>query len=374
MAKARYKRRSDGRFATQVWDGTYNEETGKKHYVTLYSAKSSKDLENIVSDFKAALKNGSYVRPCNLTFQAYAQRWYKVKKASKEANTVEMYKNSINAHMTSLTMLVGEVTYMDLQDALNLCKDKPRTCQILFLVIRQVVNSAIREGVIAANQQGALMDDLETPKYKPSEKRALYPEEQKALKLADLSPREKAFLWIIYGCGLRRGEALALTRADIDIKAGVIHVNKAIAFTVNSKIDKGTKNLVVRDVPMPAWLIAFLKSYIVGLPGMLLFTKLDGTPITKSSYDKMWAQIIKKLNVATGGTDALQVIFNLTAHVFRHNYCTQLCYAAAHGKKLSINKIAELMGDSREMVLKVYSHVLENMEEVEDSINEAVAL
>lgn len=374
MAKARYTRRPDGRFATQVWDGTYNEETGKKHYVTLYSTKSSKDLETIISDFKASVKNGSYVKPCDLTFQAYAQRWYKVKKASKEANTVEMYKNSINAHMIPLSMLVGEVTHIDLQNALNLCKDRPRTCQILLLAIRQVVRAAVSEGVIAANQLGTLLDDLETPRYRPTEKRALFPEEKEALKTADFSPREKAFVWIIYGCGLRRGEALALTRADIDFKAGVIHVTKAVAFPTNDKIDKDTKNLKERDVPMPTWLVPALKQYVSTIPGMLLFTKMDGKPITKSSYIKMWMQIVKKMNLAAGGTDRLQVIYNLTAHVFRHNYCTQLCYAAAKGKKLSINKIAELMGDSREMVLKVYSHVLENMEEVEDSINEAVAL
>lgn len=374
MAKARYTRRPDGRFEARVWDGTYDEFTGRKRYIHLYSTVSSRDLENQVADFKASVKQGTYKKPSTLTFKAYAQRWYTVKKASREANTVAMYKNSINAHMGGLTMPVGEVTHYDLQNALNACKDKPRTCQILHLTIKQVVQAAVREGLIPAQQMDNLIGGLELPRYRPAEKRALYPEEIAAVKSAELSPREQAFLWIIYGCGLRREEALDLTRTDVDFKKNVIHVRTAGAFVVNDKIEKDTKNGVKRDVPMPSWLAPFLRRYVASLPGMSLFTKLDGTPITKSSYDKMWAQIIKKLNRAAGGTNELQVIFGLTAHVFRHNYCTQLCYAAVKGKRLSINKIAELMGDSREMVTKVYSHVLEEMEEVEETINEAVAL
>ena len=374
MAKAKYKRRPDGRYGTRVWDGTYNPETGRKHYIALYSTKSSRDLENQVADFKAAVKTGNYKKPSELTFQAYAQRWYIIKKASKEANTVAMYKNSINVHMACLSMPIGDVTHYDLQEALNLCKDRPRTCQVLLLAIRQVVKAAVNDGVIVSSQRDALLDNLETPRYKPQEKRALYPEEQKAIKEADLSPRERAFLWIIYGCGLRREETLNLTRADVDFKQNVIHVRTAGTFVVNDKIEKGTKNGRERDVPMPSWLAPFLRQYVADLPGMSLFTKLDGAPITKSSYDKMWAQIVKKLNIAAGGTENLQVIYGLTAHVFRHNYCTQLCYAAANGQKISINKIAELMGDSRKMVMDVYSHVLDEKEEVQESINEAVAL
>ena len=41
----------------------------------------------------------------------------------------------------------------------------------------------------------------------------------------------------------------------------------------------------------------------------------------------------------------------MTAHMCRHNYCTRLCYEIP---KISTKKIAELMGDTEQMVLKVY--------------------
>lgn len=44
MAKAKYTPGKDGRFQTKVWDGTYNPD-GRKHYIPIYSTKSSGDLE-----------------------------------------------------------------------------------------------------------------------------------------------------------------------------------------------------------------------------------------------------------------------------------------------------------------------------------------
>ena len=44
------------------------------------------------------------------------------------------------------------------------------------------------------------------------------PEEREAVFSADFTNMQKAFVYIIYGCGLRRGEALALERSDFDFE------------------------------------------------------------------------------------------------------------------------------------------------------------
>ena len=51
MAKAKYKKGKDGRWQTKVWDGTYGPD-GIKHYVPVYSTKSSGDLEKTVNKMK----------------------------------------------------------------------------------------------------------------------------------------------------------------------------------------------------------------------------------------------------------------------------------------------------------------------------------
>ena len=62
-------------------------------------------------------------------------------------------------------------------------------------------------------------------------------------------------------------------------------------------------------------------------------------------------------------------IEGLTAHVFRHNYCTNLCYQIP---KVSIKKIAQLMGDTEAIVLKVYNHMILEKEDAKTAVNDAV--
>ena len=88
---------------------------------------------------------------------------------------------------------------------------------------------------------------------------------------------------------------------------------------------------------------AYLKEYLAALPGSYLFTCRDGSIMTHSAYVKMWQLIVRKMNHAAGGTGAFPVISDLTAHIFRHNYCSNLCYQVP---AISIKKIAQLMGDT----------------------------
>ena len=78
--------------------------------------------------------------------------------------------------------------------------------------------------------------------------------------------------------------------------------------------------------------------------------------MTRTGYNKMWRQIVKKMNEAAGGSEAFPVVTGLTAHIFRHNYCTNLCYQIP---TISIKKIASLLGDTDKMVLNVYNHIME---------------
>ena len=84
--------------------------------------------------------------------------------------------------------------------------------------------------------------------------------------------------------------------------------------------------------------------------------------ITKSSYRKTWERIIRSLQSASD-----EPIVGLTAHIFRHNYCSMLCYQVP---KISIKKIAELMGDTKKMVLEVYNHIIKERERPAEILSE----
>ena len=92
MAKAKYKKGKDGRWQTKVWDGTYGPD-GIKHYVPVYSTKSSGDLEKTVNKMKADVENRKYVRPTEQDFVEYAKEWLKTYKVGREKATKAMYTN-----------------------------------------------------------------------------------------------------------------------------------------------------------------------------------------------------------------------------------------------------------------------------------------
>ena len=79
----------------------------------------------------------------------------------------------------------------------------------------------------------------------------------------------------------------------------------------------------------------------------------------------MWAAILSALKAAGADTDGL------TAHVFRHNYCTNLCYQIP---MISIKHIAALMGDTEKMVIEVYNHIILEKEDTVSAIEKALEM
>lgn len=379
MAKAKYKQGKDGLYRTKAWDGTFNPD-GTKHRINLYSSKSSRDLENKVNALKEEIRTGQSRLPNEYLFQDYARHWLQTKKSVREKNTQTMYDNIVEVHFSFLAdVKLSDIRHSHFEQAIANAVDKPRTCQLIYITFRQIMRMAVSDHFITKDDFEQICDDIALPKYKRQEKRPLSDVEKSALKdcfsSGVFTNRERAFLTLIYYCGLRKGEALALTRFDFhfDNSGDTISINRVLIFDKNDpeikdypKTDNG-----VRIIPLPHTAGIFMREYISTLDGTNLFCCRTCTHITKSSYDRMWASIIRKMNTAAGGTKAFPLVDDLTAHIFRHNYCTQLCYKVP---EISIKKIAQLMGDTIAVVLNVYNHIVEEKENVADAVSDALAM
>ncbi len=367
----KYKQYKDGTYRTRIWDGTYNPD-GSKHRVNLKSDKSSKDLEKKVAAFQKAVKEGLSVQTTDQTFCGYAEQWLSTYKAVRENGTKAMYRNIIHAHFSALEgIALRDISRIHLQLIINNAADKPRTCQQIRMTFQQVISSAILDGYLP-EKASQMFDSVDIPKYISPEKRALTPEEVRGIKTADFSPMDRTYVYILYGCGLRRGEVLALQPSDIRLKAAELAVRRSLEFIGNDSAIKAPKSANgVRTVPIPGFLLEHLKEYLPQLRSSYLIHTRDGSKMTASAYRRMWERITRQINLAAGGTENLWVIRNLTAHIFRHNYCTQLCYQIP---SISTKQIAKLMGDREEMIIRVYSHILEEKEDVTTAITSAIAL
>lgn len=376
MAKAKYsydeKRRE---WSTKAWDGTFNAD-GSKHRVKIYSKKSSKDLEDKVNSFKLSVSDKQNTRFCSMTFGEYADHWLTNAKGTREKNTIAMYRNVIDVHLAAVAFLpLTQFQHSHFLQIINAASDKPRTCEQIYITVKQILRMAVQDRILTQNDFELIVTNISLPKKIKREKRALTLLERYAIKTADFSDKEKLFVAILYSCGLRREEILALRRADFDFKTHEISIDKVIIFDGNNPEIKPTTKSErgFRRVPFPA--MDQYADQITQEEGFL-FGRGD-KPLTHSGYCVMWSSILRKINAAAGGSSTYDpvrkksyivenAVPGLTAHIFRHNYCSELCYKVP---QISIKKIAQLMGDTEKVVLDVYNHIIDDKEDAEAVIS-----
>lgn len=360
MAVAKYKRGNDGRFEARVWDGTYLP-NGTKRRRHIYSTKSSRDLEEKVRAFQEAVKQKKNVKPCDDSVSEYARRWIRLYKSSAEIGTQKMYLSLVDRHMDSLQYVqISQLEKVHILEALNACEDKPRTQEQLLMMLKQIVKAAESEKLLPGGSDATYFSGIRLRKHQAKEKRALTPEEKEAVFSAPFTEREKAFVYVIYSFGLRKGEALALTVKDFDFEKNVLTVNKALAYDKAEKpYIKGTKSSNgIRRIPILELTKDYLKEYCESIGDGYLFTSKGSELMTKDAYRRMWEYIQKKMNSP-----------ELTAHIFRHNFCANLCYQVP---RISLKKVAELLGDTDKMVIEVYNHVISEKDDASGAMEEAL--
>ena len=220
-----------------------------------------------------------------------------------------------------------------------------------------------------------LLSDISLPRYVKTRRRPLSALEKDALKKVVLDDRKAAFLSTLYFTGVRKGEALALTSSDFDWKKKTLSVSRVVIFDGNRpelkpypKSERG-----IRTIPLPDEMIDRVKPYAESCNGILW--RSEGSDLmSDTAYTKFWYSILTAMNVAVGynpnskKNKTERPITGLTAHMFRHNYCTMLCYQIP---KISTKMIAQLLGDDERMVLDIYSHILAEKEDVSGAIADA---
>lgn len=367
----KYKKRKDGRYATTAMIG-YKAD-GRPNNVFL-SAKTEKELRNKIVELKMKMKTGEAIKTSDTLLRDYADSWMDTYKTSASINTKTMYKNAVEKHIKPELghLPINKIVRSDVQKLINDNQEHPRTCEIIKMTLVQIFNSAIDDKLLHEN----VAKKATPPKRHKAEKRALTDLEKEAIKKADFTQTERALVMLLFYFGLRRGEVLALTKSDINLKKKLLIVNKTVVFDVNTPIIKtGAKSDAGnREIPIPDSAAPFFRQFLKSVDTFYLFPGKNTETLSKTQYVKMWNRIVKKMNdtVTTEKEKIIgaQPIVGLTAHIFRHNYCTMLYYSG-----ISQKKAVELMGHSDlKMIMEVYAHLDEKKEAVHEKINSAIAL
>ena len=344
----RYKKGKDGYYHTSI-----KTPGGRWRHI---SAKTVAELEAKKAETVAAPLVSS------ITLRDYALRWFATYMANRAYKTREMYARIIDKFICDDDIGIGGVAMKDLrpmtvQEFLlriraSSCEHAMRrTCEQAIITLRQIEKAAIRDGVISQQYTYGLKLERE-PKLK---RRALTEQEEAAVFAAELPPREKSALMLLYGCGLRRGELLALKPADIDLEARKLTVSRGVVFAGNRPIVQPTPKTAsgVRTVPVPRSVAAAISGYLADAKGRTwLFPGKGPAPMTLGAWRYMWDKIRGAMQAAGAPCEGL------TPHCFRHNYATKCYYS-----DITPLMAARLMGHAdATMITEVYAHLREEAE------------
>jgi integrase/recombinase XerC len=201
--------------------------------------------------------------------------------------------------------------------------------------VRNLFKWLDRHGIVHNPHIGA----LKAPKLKSSLPRPLHEKDMGALldeaaSLPDapwIGLRDRALFTLLYGCGLRISEALALNRNDLPPGAATVRV-----------LGKGSKE---RQVPVLPAVNEAVATYLEACPW-------QGTDaiFVGSRGDRLNASVARKQMQALRG--ALQLPDSATPHALRHSFATHLLGGGA-----DLRAIQDLLGHASLSTTQRYTDV-----------------
>ncbi|AMC13039.1 tyrosine recombinase XerC [Liberibacter crescens] len=148
-----------------------------------------------------------------------------------------------------------------------------------------------------------------------------------------MNARDLAILYLLYGCGLRISEALALTPEDIHNNEESLRIH-----------GKGKKTRLVPFLfPAKQATIQYCKIYPFPLvPKAPIFRGLHGKPLNPGVFQRTIRDLRRRLGLPE----------TTTPHTFRHSFATHLL-----SKGADLRSIQELLGHSNLSTTQVYTDI-----------------
>lgn len=233
---------------------------------------------------------------------------------------------------------------------------------LLYDLISAVFQQAVHDHIIVENPFGVA---VRRPKWTKTDV-AAWPAELVATVAGNLPPHLEAMPLLAASCGHRQAEAFAVAKPDVDFLRATCRIEVQLKLVDGRPMFAPIKNDTTRTVPIAAWVRDQLAEHMrlfspvpvtlpwlrpdhtIGKPvtRLLLFTRPDGRPLTRNSFNPMW----RRAWAAAGVEPAEQVN---GFHVCRHSAA-----AAWLSGGLNVAKVAAYLGDTVAVVTDTYSHFL----------------
>ena len=319
---SRYHRRKDGLLETTRTD----KRTGKRVH---FYGHSDREIDRQIMEYQTRMERGRL-------FREVAEEWAELHFPTLAPNTLKGYRPALRRAVEEFgddpinSLAAREIKAYLVRFARGGRARKTVANQLL--IISLICGYAVEEsGDLEMNP----CTSVSLPKGLPKGHRdAASPEDENRVK-------QSADIWLfpymILYTGLRKGEALALTREDIG--RDQIRVSKSVYHENNKpRIKRPKTEAGIRTIPI----LNPLKKYLPRRFSGYLFSDDGGqTPLTEMQYQRHWREYCQKTGVTA------------TAHQLRHSFATML-----HNMDIGLKDAQDLLGHSTiAMTQDVYTHI-----------------
>ena len=321
------KQRSDGRYACKYKNKTFY-------------GSSSKEANDLRDAYIKKEKAGQLLRQ-ELTVRDYALKWLPLYKSSVSEKCYNDYAKQLDALISCIGhQLISRVSVDDAaavwQHYSGYSASTIKRDRMLYVAL---FDAAIENELCHRNPFKSKF--VQPPRGTSGSHRAL--DDDEVSLILRVPHRFQLAVLVMLFAGLRRGEVLALSSDDIDLRHNIIHVDKAVRFDSNQPVLSDPKTEAgKRDIPILSTLRPFLEHHTG-----LIAPSASGSIMSEVAFRRAWASYLFALSSAAGRPVSIR------PHDLRHTYCTMLVDAG-----VSIRQAMAWLGHADEkMILRIYDHV-----------------
>lgn len=355
-------------------------------YVAIYG-KTPTELSEKVKTARRAVEDNQTAKD-NPTVSQYATEWLELYTAEMPRATFNVYDNAVRVHIVPVIgqFRIKDISPNSIKSVLVAMSGMSASMQSKTLnCMRKIFESAVDNDLISKNPCAK----IKAGGKRTQEKEPLTEDQAQTLLDAVKGTRAEPFVQIGLYAGLRREEILGLRWDCVHLNGNAPHitVKRALRWEHNQPVvtEELKSAASKRTIPIPNQLVDYLRQ-IKGEPDSYV---VGGAPLSQQQFRNLWriverrevgettyrgenkekvTFVRKKGEKSTSAAFRYTIDFEVTPHILRHTYITNLFLGG-----VDLKTVQYLAGHSDPQVtLKVYIHLMQNKpDDLIDKVNKA---